>query len=38
MKDYNSFLEKYGNTPLIEGIKFHPVNSIEEVFNLVFDE
>ena len=38
MKDYNSFLEKYANTQLIEGIKFHPVNSIEEVFNLVFDE
>ena len=38
IKDYNNFLEKYKNTPLIEGIKFHPVGRIEEVFELVFEE
>jgi hypothetical protein len=38
MKDYNNFLEKYTNTPLIQGIIFHPVNTIEEVFELVFEE
>jgi len=38
MKDYNNFIEKYKNTPLLEGIKFHPVNTIQDVFDLVFDE
>ncbi len=38
MKDYEKFLEKYKDTPLLEGIKFHPVNRIEEVFELVFEE
>jgi len=38
MKDYNTFIEKYKDTPLLEGIKFHPVNTIKEVFNLVFDD
>jgi ATP-dependent Lon protease len=38
MKDYNKFMEKYKDTPLLDGIKFHPVSKIEEVFELVFDE
>jgi len=38
MKDYNNFMDKYKNTSLIEGIKFHPVNLIQEVFELVFDD
>jgi ATP-dependent Lon protease len=38
MKDYTNFIEKYKNTPLIEGIQFHPVNTIQDVFDLVFDE
>ena len=38
MKDYNNFMDKYKNTSLIEGIKFHPVNFIQEVFELVFDD
>ena len=38
MKDYNAFIEKYIETPLIEGIKFHPVNHISEVFNFVFED
>jgi ATP-dependent Lon protease len=37
MKDYNNFIEKYNNSPLLEGIKFHPVNTIQEVFELVFE-
>jgi hypothetical protein len=37
MKDYNSFMEKYENTSLIKDITFHPVNNIEEVFELVFE-
>jgi ATP-dependent Lon protease len=37
MKDYDSFMEKYKDTPLLEGIKFHPVNTIQEVFELVFE-
>ena len=38
MKDYNNFLEKYKDTPLLDGIKFHPVSKIQEVFELVFEE
>ena len=38
MKDYNTFMDKYKETPLLEGIKFHPVSRIEEVFKLVFEE
>jgi ATP-dependent Lon protease len=38
MKDYNTFTEKYKDTPLLEGIKFHPVNTIKEVFKLVFED
>ena len=37
MKDYNNFMEKYKDTLLLEGIKFHPVSRIEEVFELVFE-
>lgn len=37
MKDYDSFMEKYGEDELTNGIKFHSVNTIEEVFELVFD-
>jgi ATP-dependent Lon protease len=38
MKDYNNFVEKYKDKPLLDGIKFHPVNKIQEVFDLVFEE
>jgi ATP-dependent Lon protease len=37
MKDYKSFIEKYKDSPLLEEIKFHPVNTIKEVFELVFE-
>ena len=37
IRDYNNFIEKYKNTPLIEGIKFQPINTIQEVFEIVFD-
>ena len=37
MKDYDNFLEKYKDTHLLEGIKFHPVSKIQEVFELVFE-
>ena len=35
-KDFDKFMEKYVDKPLIEGIKFHPVETIQEVFKLVF--
>ena len=38
MKDYNNFMEKYKDTPLLDGIKFYPIKSIQQVFDLVFDE
>jgi ATP-dependent Lon protease len=38
LKDYNNFIEKYTNTALIEGIIFHPVNTIYEAFKIVFEE
>lgn len=37
MKDYNAFMDKYKDTPVIEDIKFHPVNHISEVLDLVFE-
>ena len=37
-KDYNTFMDKYKDGDLINGIKFHPVNTIHEVFKLIFEE
>jgi ATP-dependent Lon protease len=37
-KDYASFMEKYKDDELINGIKFNAVETIEEVFELVFEE
>ena len=37
-KDYDSFMEKYKDDELTNGISFHPVETIEEVFKLVFEE
>jgi len=36
-KDYQSFMEKYKDTDLIKDIKFHSINTIHEVFELVFE-
>jgi len=36
-KDYETFMEKYKNTDLLQDIYFTPVNSIDEVFNLIFE-
>jgi hypothetical protein len=37
LKDYNSFMEKYEKTDIIQGIKFYPVDTIYDVFELVFE-
>lgn len=37
-KDFKAFMEKYKNTDLVKDIKFHAVNNIHEVFELVFEE
>ena len=37
-KDYKSFMEKYENNDIIKDIVFHPVNNINEVFELVFEK
>jgi ATP-dependent Lon protease len=36
-RDFNKFLEKYKDSELLEGIIFHKVNHINEVFDLVFE-
>lgn len=36
-KDYDSFIEKYKDDELTKGIKFNAVETIEEVFGLVFE-
>ena len=36
LEDYDKFMDKYKDNKLIEGIKFYPVSTIEEVFELVF--
>ena len=38
VKDYDSFMEKYKDNELTNGIIFHSVETIEEVFELVFDD
>ena len=38
LKDYNTFMDKYKESELINGIKFHPVTTIHEVFKLIFEE
>jgi len=35
-KDFNEFMEIYKNKPIVEGICFHPVSTIQEVFKIVF--
>jgi ATP-dependent Lon protease len=37
-KDYDSFMEKYKDDELTKGIKFYSVETIQEVFELVFEE
>ena len=37
-KDYDSFMEKYKDDELTNGIKFHSVETIQEVFELVFED
>jgi ATP-dependent Lon protease len=34
-KDFNDFMDKYRDNPMIEGIHFHEVETIQEVFKLV---
>ena len=36
-KDFDKFMEKYKESELIKGIKFHPVSEIAEVFELIFE-
>ena len=38
MKDYNNFMDKYKDTDLLKDIKFYSVNTIQEVFELVFEQ
>tara|TARA_Y100000816_G_scaffold283099_1_gene259590 strand:+ start:7 stop:1134 length:1128 start_codon:yes stop_codon:yes gene_type:complete len=35
-KDFDKFWEKYGEKPVVNNIKFYPVDNINEVFKLVF--
>jgi hypothetical protein len=36
-KNYQQFLEKYKNNSLLDGIRFHSVETISEVFVLIFE-
>ena len=36
-KDYDSFIKKYKDDELTNGIKFYPVETIQDVFELVFE-
>jgi ATP-dependent Lon protease len=38
MKDYTTFIDKYKDSDLINGIKFYPINTIQEVFELIFED
>jgi len=37
IKDYNNFLDKYKDNEIIKNVKFHPVNNIQEVFDLIYE-
>ncbi len=37
-KDFNRFYEKYKDNKIIDGIKFHEVNNMNEVFDLIFEK
>tara|TARA_Y100000389_G_scaffold104988_1_gene101871 strand:+ start:5143 stop:8841 length:3699 start_codon:yes stop_codon:yes gene_type:complete len=36
LKAFDKFMEKYKDNPVIEGIKFNPVGTIQEVFDIIF--
>ncbi len=37
-KDFEKIMEKYKDNKIIEGIKFHSIEHIDEVFNLILDK
>lgn len=37
-KDFEKIMEKYKDNKIVEGIKFHPIEHINEVFDLILDE
>jgi ATP-dependent Lon protease len=37
-RDFTHFMEKYKDTSLVEGILFHPVKTIQDVFTLIFED
>jgi len=37
-KDFDKIMEKYKDNKIIEGIKFHSIEHINEVFNLILDK
>lgn len=37
-KDFDEFIEKYGDRELLNGISFHEKKTINEVFEIIFDE
>ena len=36
-KEFSNFMDKYKENPIIEGISFHPVSKINEVFKIIFE-
>lgn len=36
-KDYETFVEKYNDTDILDGIQFHSINTIEEVLTIIFE-
>jgi ATP-dependent Lon protease len=37
-KDFIKIMKKYGDNKILEGIKFHEVQNIEEVFNIILEK
>jgi ATP-dependent Lon protease len=37
-KDYENLIEKYKNTSIFNNVTFHPVDRIEQVFDIIFDK
>ena len=36
-KDFDDFMKKYKDNTMLEGIKFYPVKTIQEVFDLIYE-
>ena len=37
-KDFNEFMDKYGNSDIVKGVSFHPILNIQEALDLIIEK